>query len=99
MPIYMDRHDVSDEVTAKHVAELHQKDLKIQHKYNCRGLTYWFDEERKTAFCLIDALNKQCLTEISTAHMRMNKNSGKYMHVVDDIFTAPGKNYIDHKTK
>lgn len=64
MPIYMDRHDVSDEVTAKHVAELHQEDLKIQHKYNCRGLTYWFDEERKTAFCLIDAPNKQCLIDM-----------------------------------
>ena len=55
MPIYMDRHDVSENVTAENVAQLHQQDLKIQHKFNCRGLTYWFDEERKTAFCLIEA--------------------------------------------
>jgi len=55
MPIYMDRHDVSNEVTAENVAQLHQQDLKIQHKFNCRGLTYWFDDERKTAFCLIEA--------------------------------------------
>lgn len=61
MPIYMDRHDVSDEVTAENVAELHQHDLKIQDKFNCRGLTYWFDGERKTAFCLIEAPDKESL--------------------------------------
>ena len=58
MPIYMDRHDVSREVTAENVAQLHQQDLKIQHNFNCRGLTYWFDDERKTAFCLIEAPDK-----------------------------------------
>ena len=51
----MDRHDVSEAVTAEKVAELHQEDLKIQHQFGCRGLTYWFDDKRKTAFCLIEA--------------------------------------------
>ncbi|WP_340111884.1 nickel-binding protein [Maribellus mangrovi] len=64
MPIYMDRHDVSAEVTAENVAELHQQDLKVQHKFNCRGLTYWFDDERKTAFCLIEAPNEEKLKEM-----------------------------------
>ena len=59
MPIYMDRHDVSDVVTAENVAQLHQEDLKVQHKFNCNGLTYWFDDKRKTAFCLVEAPNKQ----------------------------------------
>lgn len=61
MPIFMDRHDVSEEVTAEHVALLHQADLKIQHKYNCKGLTYWFDGERQTAFCLVEAPDKKSL--------------------------------------
>jgi len=61
MPIFMDRHDVSEEVTAEIVAALHQADLKIQDKYNCRGLTYWFDETRKTAFCLVEAPNEQAI--------------------------------------
>ncbi len=61
MPIYMDRHDVSKDVTAEIVADLHQKDLKIQHKFNCKGLTYWFDDKRKTAFCLVEAPNKAAL--------------------------------------
>lgn len=64
MPIYMDRHDVSESVTAEIVAELHQKDLKVQHKFGCRGLTYWFDDERKTAFCLIEAPNEEKLKEM-----------------------------------
>ncbi len=69
MPIYMDRHDVSDEVTAETVAQLHREDLKIQDKFNCRGLTYWFDEKRKTAFCLIEAPDKQSLIDMhNSAH-------------------------------
>jgi len=55
MPIFMDRHDVSETVTAENVAELHQADLKIQDQFGCRGLTYWFDDKRQTAFCLIEA--------------------------------------------
>ncbi len=61
MPIYMDRHNVSEIVTAENVAELHQHDLKIQHKFGCRGLTYWFDEKRNTAFCLIEAPDKESI--------------------------------------
>ena len=63
MPIYMDRHDL-DAVTAKDVAEAHQEDLKIQHKYECKALTYWFDEERGTAFCLIEAPNADCVKKM-----------------------------------
>jgi AraC-like DNA-binding protein len=64
MPIYMDFHDLPDGVTAAHVAEMHQADLKIEHKYNCRGLTYWCDELRQTAFCLIEAPNEQAIVDL-----------------------------------
>lgn len=60
----MDRHDVSEKVTAENVAQLHQEDLKIEHKFGCRGLTYWFDEKRKTAFCLIEAPNEQAVFDM-----------------------------------
>lgn len=69
MPIYMDRHDVSDAVTAEKVAQLHQEDLKIQDKFGCRGITYWFDDKRKTAFCLIEAPNARTV-----------ENMHKYAH-------------------
>lgn len=55
MPIYMDRHDVSPSVTAESVARMHKEDLKIQDQFGCKGLTYWFDEKRNTAFCLVEA--------------------------------------------
>jgi AraC-like DNA-binding protein len=64
MPIYMDRHDVSKTVTAENVAELHQKDLAIQDRFACRGLTYWFDDKRKTAFCLIEAPDEKAIVEM-----------------------------------
>ncbi|WP_372751929.1 nickel-binding protein [Labilibaculum sp.] len=69
MPIYMDRHDVSDSVTAEIVAELHKEDLKIQHEFNCRGLTYWFDGIKKIAFCLIEAPNAEAIQDMhNSAH-------------------------------
>ena len=79
MRIYMDRHDVSETVTAENVAQLHQQDLKIQHKFNCRGLTYWFDEKRKTAFCLIEAPNKKALVEMH------NQAHGQVPHRVIEV--------------
>ncbi|HEV2478133.1 MAG TPA: nickel-binding protein [Puia sp.] len=67
MPIYMDRHDILDNVTAAQVAEMHQQDLKIQDKYGCRGLTYWFDGQRQTAFCLIEAPDISCIHAMHNA--------------------------------
>jgi len=60
----MDRHDLPEAVTAEHVAKIHQEDLKIEHKFGCKGLTYWFDDKRKTAFCLIDAPNKKAIEDM-----------------------------------
>ena len=65
----MDIHEMPEGVTAKHVAEMHQADLKIEHEYNCRGLTYWCDEKRHTAFCLFEAPDKKSILELhSGAH-------------------------------
>jgi class 3 adenylate cyclase len=50
----MDRHDIRD-ATAEALAEAHQQDLKVQARHSCKAVTYWFDEQRKTAFCLIEA--------------------------------------------
>jgi class 3 adenylate cyclase len=54
MPIFLDRHDMKG-VTAEQVAEGHRKDLAIQRQYGVKFLTYWFDEDRGTTFCLVDA--------------------------------------------
>jgi AraC-like DNA-binding protein len=64
MPIFMDRHDVSESVTAEIVAQIHLEDLEIQQKYNCRGLTYWYDDARKMAFCLIEAPDRKAIVQM-----------------------------------
>lgn len=66
MPIFMDRHDVPG-ATAEDVARAHQEDLKIQDAYDCRALTYWFDEYRGTAFCLIDAPDEESVHAMHAA--------------------------------
>ncbi len=63
MPIYMDRHIVPG-IEAKHAAQAHREDLKIQDEYGCRCMTYWVDEERGSAFCLIDAPNEESVKEM-----------------------------------
>ncbi|MFX0558540.1 nickel-binding protein [Maribacter sp. CXY002] len=79
MPIYMDRHDVSKEVTAENVAQLHQEDLKVQDKFKCRGLTYWFDDKRKTAFCLVEAPNAE------SVHEMHNHAHGEVPHSIIEV--------------
>lgn len=63
MPIYMDRHNLEG-ATAKSLADAHQKDLKLQDKYDVKLLTYWFDEGRGSAFCLIDAPAKEKVMQL-----------------------------------
>jgi class 3 adenylate cyclase len=62
MPIYMDRHYVEG-ATRHSVAHAHEKDLEIQDKYKVKFLTYWFDEARNTAFCLVSAPNKEAINK------------------------------------
>ena len=60
MPIYMDRHFI--EGATKHaVANAHNADLAIQDQYGVKFLTYWFDEARSTAFCLVDAPDEESI--------------------------------------
>jgi class 3 adenylate cyclase len=54
MPIFMDRHDLQD-INAEQIAEAHRNDLLIQDQYGVKYLTYWFDPDRGTGFCLVDA--------------------------------------------
>ena len=60
MPVFMDRHYVEG-ATRHAVADAHQKDLALQEKYNVKFLTYWFDEMRCTAFCLIEAPDRETI--------------------------------------
>ena len=54
MPYYMDRHDVPG-ATAEQLTEAHAQDLAVQDQFGVKYLSYWFDYDRGSAFCLMDA--------------------------------------------
>ena len=62
----MDRHEFSG-LTAEGAAVAHLKDLEIQGQFGVRFLTYWFDQERQTAFCLAEAPNGEALESVHRA--------------------------------
>lgn len=71
MPIFLDRHDES-EWSAEEIAQLHIKDLAIQDQYGVKFLTYWYDTERRTTFCLVDAPSKEIANKVhAEAHGEM----------------------------
>jgi AraC-like DNA-binding protein len=88
MPIYMDRHDVSETVTAENVAHLHQQDVKIQDQFGCRGLTYWFDDKRKTAFCLIEAPNMEAIVKMH------DKAHGQVPHSIIEVESSIVESFL-----
>jgi AraC-like DNA-binding protein len=63
MPIYMDVHHVPG-IEARDAAEAHRKDMLIQESFNCKCMTYWIDEIRGVAFCLIESPNKLAVEEM-----------------------------------
>jgi class 3 adenylate cyclase len=62
VPLYMDRHYIEG-ATRHAVADAHQRDLALQDKYHVKFLTYWFDEIRCTAFCLIEAPDRETIEQ------------------------------------
>ena len=66
VPLYMDRHEFTG-LTAEEAAAAHLKDLEVQGQFGVRFLTYWFDEERQTAFCLAMAPNEEAVEGVHRA--------------------------------
>ena len=63
MPLFMDRHDIQGS-TADEAAQAHRSDLEVQARHHCRALTYWYDEPRGTAFCLVEAPSMTSVREM-----------------------------------
>jgi class 3 adenylate cyclase len=73
MPVYMDRH-AAEGATPEALAAAHQEDLKIQARYGCKCFTYWFDEDRQSIFCLVEAPNRQAVQDMHRAAHGMTAN-------------------------
>jgi class 3 adenylate cyclase len=63
MPLYMDRHDLPG-VTAEQIAQAHVMDLGPSERHGVRFLTYWFDPETATAFCLATAPSPEAMQAV-----------------------------------
>ena len=63
MPLFMDRHDIGS-ATAEEAAQAHHKDLEVQARHSCKAITYWYDESRGAAFCLVEAPSASAVREM-----------------------------------
>jgi class 3 adenylate cyclase len=59
----MDRHDMAN-ASQESVAQAHLDDLGIQERYGATFLTYWFDYERQTTFCLVEAPDADTVSRV-----------------------------------
>ena len=57
MPLYLDVHHKIEGLTGVAVADTHEKDLRLQHKYAV-NYRYWYDEGTGKVFCLVEAPSK-----------------------------------------
>jgi hypothetical protein len=77
MPLFLDVHSTTQDVTAEQLAEAHAKDLALQHKYGVRYLKYFFDAATGKVFCLSEAPSKEMALAV---HREAHGN------MPDDIF-------------
>jgi class 3 adenylate cyclase len=77
--MFMDAHDLS-QATAEDVAAAHVRDLQVQDRYGVRFLTYWFDPDGGTGFCLARAPAKEA---VESAHFEAHGTVGYNIIEVD----------------
>lgn len=101
VPFYMDRHEFVG-LTAEAAAIAHLKDLEVQGQFGVRFLTYWFDEERQTAFCLGTAPNEEAMENVHrTSHGFMPYQIIEVDRAMVERFMGgivehpPGEAYVD----
>jgi class 3 adenylate cyclase len=64
MPLYMDRHDLTDDATPFDIAEAHARDLEVQAKYGVDYITYWFDHRSTAGFCLVEGPSAEVVEQV-----------------------------------
>ena len=63
MPLYMDRHHAPG-ATAEDLAAAHAADVGVQHNHGVRYLTYWFDPDVCSVFCLAEGPSKEAVENV-----------------------------------
>jgi AraC-like DNA-binding protein len=68
------------------VAEAHRKDLLVQNEHRCKAMTYWIDEIRGVAFCLIEAPDKSKVEDMHRQAHGLMPN--KILEVSNELVTS-----------
>ena len=69
MPLFMDIHNVTGEVSVDDVAKAHEADVQEQGRHDVRYLRYWVDETAGKIFCLVEAPDAEAAHTVHrTAH-------------------------------
>ena len=85
MPFFMDRHEFTG-LTATDAANMHLKDMELQDTFGVQLLTYWFDYDRQTAFCLANAPSADA---VRTLHGASHGAIPNQVIEVDQAFGRP----------
>jgi class 3 adenylate cyclase len=64
MPLFMDRHEVPDELTPLDVAAAHAVDVEIQDQYGVDYISYWFDHKSGAGFCIAEGPSVQAVEAV-----------------------------------
>lgn len=65
MPVYIDVHEnLGRDITLQAVAEAHARDAEIERKHGVRHLQYWFNEEARRLYCLVEAPSKEAAAAV-----------------------------------
>lgn len=96
MPLYMDIHILDGGFTMEYGRKAHLEDLAIQEKYGVKYLQYWYNEETRTVYYLMEGPDKESC--VATHREAARYTECQIMEVkggVYDLFTK--KNQIsDH---
>lgn len=61
--LFLDRHNAPG-ATATDIAAAHELDLAVQDRYGVRYVTYWFDDNAGTVFCLAEGPDRAALEAV-----------------------------------
>ena len=61
--MYLDRHDAPG-VSPEDLAEAHRADLSVQDRHGVNYLTYWFDPDNGSVFCLAEGPSREAVEKV-----------------------------------
>ncbi len=64
MPLFMDIHRNITGVSPKDLAAAHDADLAAQARYNVKYLRWWYNDELRAVYCLVQAPNAEAAVDV-----------------------------------